>query len=134
MVRRAAETLVEPLGIRAARTLRDVDLQQAVADQERRGDPRLDGFLVLPAHHEPVDDRVHAIERLRLGRPLAHGAHARGVRRIGFDAVGNVQRLAVDDQVAAALLANLGEEEVEILAVHLEDRGAQLDFSPLGQG
>ena len=41
--------------------------------------------------------------------------------------------LAVDDQAAAPLLADLGEDELELLAVDLEDRRAQLDLGAFGQ-
>ena len=59
MMRRAAEPVVEAFGFRLARALDDVDLQQAVADQERAGNPGLDRLFVLPADDEPIDDRVH---------------------------------------------------------------------------
>ena len=52
VVRRAAQRLVEPLGLGLARALDDVDLQQPVADEQRRGDPGLDRLLVLAADDE----------------------------------------------------------------------------------
>ena len=41
--------------------------------------------------------------------------------------------LPVDDQPAASLLPHLGEDEVQFLAVDLEDRRPKLDFGAFGQ-
>ena len=59
----AARRPVESLGVGLARPLHDLDLHQPVADEERRGDPRLDRLLVLATDDEAVDDRVHVADR-----------------------------------------------------------------------
>ena len=59
VVRLAAQPAIEPLRLRLARALDDVHLEQAVAHQQRGGDPGLDRLLVLAAHHEAVHHRVH---------------------------------------------------------------------------
>ena len=44
-----------------------------------------------------------------------------------------ILRLAIDDQSAAAFLANLGQDEVQFLAVLLEYGRAQLDLGAFRQ-
>ena len=117
VMRRAAQALVEPLGLGLRGALHDLRLQQAVAHQQRARDARADRLLVLPADDDAIDDRVHVLD----------------VRRLQLGLVGDVDGLAVDDQTAAPLLAELGEDEVQVLAVDLEDRRAQLDLGALGK-
>ena len=92
-------------------------LHQAVADEQRAGDAGADRLFVPAAHDEAIDDDIHVAD----------------VRRLERDLLRQIVRLAVDDQTAAALLAKLGEHEVELLAVDLEDRSPQLDLRTLGQ-
>src|SRR5687767_9922203 len=106
VVRRTRERLVEPLGFRLRDTLPDLDLHEAIADEQRRRDAGLDRLLVTPPDDEPVDDRVHVL-------------HARFVE---LHLLRDVDWLAVDDEPAAPLLADLGEHEVEIFAIDLEYR------------
>ena len=74
-------------------------------------------FSCFRRDDEAVHDRVHVLD----------------VRRLQLGLVGDVDRLAVDDQAPAAFLSDLGEHEVQVLAVDLEDRRAQLDLGALGQ-
>ncbi len=124
MMRRAAQSLVEARGGRHVRAfglpprpINDVHLQQPVANEERRRDAGLDGFLVLTTDDEAVDNGVHVVD----------------VGYLEGDFFGEVNALAVNDQAAAAFLADLGEDEIEILAIDLEDRRPQLDLGTLGQ-
>ena len=117
VVRLAAQPAIEALRLRLARAFDDVHLQQPIAHQQRGGDPRLDRLLVLAAHHEAVHHRVHVLD---LGFVDLHFR-------------GDVHRLAVDDQDAAALLAHLGQDEIQLLAVLLEYRRAQFDLRAFGQ-
>ena len=117
VLRLAAQAAIETLRLRLARAFDNLHLEQAVADQQRGGDPRLDRLFVFAAHHEAVHDGVHVLD---LGF-------------VDFDFGGDVHRLAVDDQNAAAFLAYFGEDEIELFAVLLEDRRAQLDLGALGQ-
>ena len=121
VMRRAAESLVEAVDVRLAGAFRafldHVHLQQPVADEQRRGDARLDRLLVLASDDEAVDDGVDVAD----------------VRIVDGRLLGEIDRLAVDNQPAAAFLAHLGEDEVEILAVDLEHRRAQLDFGAVRQ-
>ncbi len=124
VMRRAAQSLVETRSVRLGRPLglplppiNDVHLEQPVADEQRRRDAGLDGFLVLATDDEAVDDGVHVVDV--------------GCLEGGF--FRKVDALSVNDQAAAALLADLGEDEVEVLAVDLEDWRPQLDLGALGQ-
>ena len=124
VMRRAAQSLVETRSVRLVRPfglplrpINDVHLQQPVTDEQRRRDAGLDGFLVPAADDEAVDDGVHVANV--------------GCLEGGF--FRKVDALSVNDQAAAALLADLGEDEVEVLAVDLEDRRPQLDLGALGQ-
>ena len=121
VMRRAAERLVEAVGVRLAGALRalcdDVDLQQPVAHEERGGDARLDGLLVPASDDEAVHDGVDVAD----------------VRIVDGGLLGQIDGLTVENQPAAAFLANLGEHELEVFAVDLEDRRAQLDFGALRQ-
>ena len=54
----AAQAPVEALRFRLRHSLHHVDLQQAVANQERARDPGLDRLLVPAAHDEAIDDGV----------------------------------------------------------------------------
>jgi hypothetical protein len=110
-----------------------VDLQQAVANQERARDAGLDRFLVLAAHDESIDDRVDHAGGDR-GADVVRALGCVRLALVGLDVVGDVERLAVDDQAAAPFLSDLGENEVEILAVDLEDRRAKLDLRAFGKG
>ena len=92
-------------------------LKQAIAYEQRGRDARANRLLVLPSNHEPIDHRLHRL-------------HAGG---INVHVAGDVDRLAVDDQLPAALLPKLGEDDVELFAVHLEDRCTQLDLGASGQ-
>ena len=112
VMRRAAEPAIELVGVCLARTGEHVDLYQPVADEQRRGDAGLDRLLVLPVHDEAIDDGVH----------VPHG------RFVELELRGDVHRLPVHDDAPAALLAKLGEDEVQVLAVDLEHRRAQLDL------
>ncbi len=117
MMRRAAQRLVEALGLNLGRALDHLHLQQPVANQQRAGDTRFDRLLVTPAHHEPIHHRVH----------LAHR------RLVDVDLFREIDRAAVDDHVPAPLLADFSEDEVELFAVDREDRRAQLDLRSLRQ-
>jgi hypothetical protein len=70
---------------------------------------------------------------LRLTTKLHHRVHVAHAGFVEIDLRRNVHRLAIDDETAAALLAQLGEDEVELFAVNLEDGRAQLDLRPFGQ-
>ena len=87
VVGRAADARVEPLHLGLARTFDHLDLQQTVADEQRGGNAGLDRLLVLSAHDEPIDDRVHVLD----------------FRFVQVDLGGDVDGPAVDDQSAAAL-------------------------------
>jgi hypothetical protein len=113
---RTAQPAIEFFRLRFTR-LGDVDLQEPIADEQRGGDARLDRFLVLPADHESIHDAVHVLDR----------------RLVELDLVGDVDCLAVDDQPPAALLAHFGEDDVQVFAVDLEDRRAQLDLRAFRQ-
>ncbi len=52
---------------------------------------------------------------------------------VQLEVVRQVHRFTVDDEPPYALLAQLGEDEVELLAVDLEHRRAQLDLGAVGQ-
>ena len=114
VMRRAADAPVEPVGVCLARTGEHVDLHQPVAHQQRRRHAGLNRFFVLPVHDKAIDDGVHVL----------HG------RFVELELRGDVHRLPVHDDPPAALLAKLGEDEVQILAVDLEHRRAQLDLGP----
>ena len=116
-MRGAGQALVETVSLGLASSLADMDLDQSVADQQRRRQSGLDGLLVLTADDEAIDDGVHVGDVFRLEPGL----------------LGDVHRLAVHDQRAAPFLTDLGEDELEILAVDLEHRRAHLDLRPLGQ-
>lgn len=60
-----------------------------------------------------------------------HGVDVRDRRRVEIDLLGEVHRAAVDNQAPAALLADVGEDHVEVLPVPLEDRRAYLDLGAL---
>ena len=87
VVRGAAQAIVEALALRFARALADVHLEEPVAHEQRGGDARANRLLVLPSDHEPIDHRLHRL-------------HAGGVN---VHVAGDVDRLAVDDQLPAAL-------------------------------
>ena len=107
----------EPLALGFICSLLDLNLEQAVADEQRRGDCGLDRLFVLAADHDLVD----------------HGVHVADPGFVELDVLGDIERLAVDDQAAAALLAHLGQDEVEVFAVDLEDRRAELDLGSFGK-
>ena len=96
VVRRAAQRAVEAL--RPARLRRALDDVQPAAARRRRAAPRrraaLIAFSCLPADDDAVDDGVH----VRAPRVSSSSVFVR-----------DVDRLAVDDHAAAALLAHLGE-------------------------
>jgi len=94
-----------------------VHLHQPVADEQRGGDAGLDRLLVPPADDQPIDD----------------GVHPGNVFGLELDLFRDIDRRAVDDHRAAALLPHFGEDELEILSVDLEDRRAQLDFGAFRQ-
>ena len=54
-------------------------------------------------------------------------------RFVELDLLGDVDRCAVDDHAAAALLPYLGEHDVEVFAVDLEHRRTELDFCTVRQ-
>ena len=114
---RTAERAVKPLGGLPVGAACHVHLHQAVADEQRAGDARADRLFVLAADDEAIDDDVDVAD----------------VRRLERDLLRQVVRRPVDDQTAAAFLAQLGEHEVELLAVDLEHRRPQLDLRALGQ-
>ena len=72
---------------------------------------------MLRPHHEAVDHCVHVADVVFVERQF---------RR-------DVDALAVDHHLPAALLTDLGEDEVQLFAVYLEYRRAQLDLGALGQ-
>ncbi len=127
---RAAVGAVEAFGLALARALRDVQLHQPVAHEQGTGNAGLDRLLVLPPDDEAIDDGVDA-------GGVADGSItvvALAVFcRFALDVVGDVHEGAVDDQPATALLPHLGEDEVQVLAVDLEDRRAQLDLAAFGK-
>ncbi len=94
-----------------------MDLHEPVAHQQRRRNARLDRFLVLPAHQKPVD----------------HGIHVRDLLFVQLRFRGNVDSLTVDNQNPATLLTNLSKNEVQILAILLENRRSQLHMRALRQ-
>src|SRR5579871_312212 len=112
VVRPATQSPVESLGLRLARTLFDLDLNQSIADEKRGGDSGLDRLLVLEADHETIHDGVD----------MAH------LRFIHLEVFGKIHRLAVDDEPPATFFANLGEDKVQLLAIHLEQRRTQLNL------
>jgi hypothetical protein len=103
---------VELIRIGLAHTGDDVNLHEAVPDEERRGDAGLDRLLVLPVDHEPIHDRVHVSHR----------------RFVEFELRGDVHGRPVNDDAAATLLPQFGEDQIEILAVDLEHGRPQLDL------
>jgi hypothetical protein len=115
--RRTRHRAAEPVGGLPVGAGANVHLHQVVADEQGAGNAGTNGFLVLTAHDEPIDDNVHVAD----------------VRRFERDLFRQVVQLAVDNQTAAAFLPQLGEREVEFLAVDLEDRRAQLDLCALGK-
>ena len=72
---------------------------------------------MLAADDQPIDERVHVAD----------------LRFVQLGRLREIERRAVDDHPAHPLLAQVGEDDVEILAVDLEDRCAQLDLGSLGQ-
>src|SRR5262252_9118214 len=104
MVRWAAQALIEtlPLGLGASADY--LNLNQAVAHQQSRGDSSFDGLFVSAADHEPVDDRIDITN----------------TRTIDIDFRGDVNRLSIDEQEPATLLADLCEYEVQLFAVNLK--------------
>jgi hypothetical protein len=94
-----------------------VDLEKTVAHEQRAHDAGLEGFLVLPADDETVDDRVHVLDRVV----------------IDLHVVREVHRFAVHDETPAAFLPNLREDDVELFSVDLEDGRTELDFRALRQ-
>src|SRR5206468_2641312 len=102
-------------GFTLAGSLDDPDLKKAVAYEQGGDDPRLDRLFVFAADDEPVH----------------HGVHVAHRRLIELDILGNVHRLAVYDEAPAPLLAHLGEDEVQVLAVDLPYRRPQLDLHAL---
>ena len=72
---------------------------------------------MLAAHDHAIDDRVHVGD----------------FRLVEGELLREVDAFAVYDQLAAALLADLGEDEVQLLAVQLEHGRAELDFGAFGQ-
>src|SRR5205814_9753248 len=102
----AAQPLIKTLGVRLRRALHDFDLHEPIADEQRRRHGGLDRLLVSPADDDPIDDRVH----------LPH------FRLVELDLRRDVDRLAVDDEAAYPFLPQLGEDEIELLAVDLERR------------
>ena len=95
-----------------------MDLHEAIAHEERVGDPGLDRLLMLPPDDEPVDDGIHVSD----------------VRVVDVGLVGDVDRLSVDDQPADALLPQFGEDELELLAVDGRNRRPKLDLGAVGKG
>ena len=62
VMRLAAQAAVEALRLRLRRAFHHLHLHQAVAHQQRGGDPRLDRLFVLAADHEAVHHRVHVAD------------------------------------------------------------------------
>ena len=116
-MRAAGDALVEPLRVSLARALADVDLDQSVADEQRRRDAGLDRLLVPAADDEAIDDGVHVLD-------------VRGVE-IGLSDKSMARPSTISRR--HALLPQLGEHEIEIFAVDLEDRRAQLDLGAVRQ-
>ena len=117
VVRGAAQSAIESLGVRLGRALEHVHCYEPIAHEECRRDPRLDRLLVFAVHHESVDDGVH-VTHLRLVQ-----------RELGRE----VHELLVDDEPPDPLLPHVGEDEVELFAVDLEHRRTQLDLGARGQ-
>ncbi len=117
VVRCAAKSLVEALGLSLVSAFEYLHLHQAVADQEGRGDACLDGFFVFRGDHEAVD----------------HGIHVADLGLVEIHLVRKIHAASVDHQLPAALLANLGEDDLQFLAVNREDGGAQFDLRAFGQ-
>ena len=115
VVRGAAKSLVEALGVCHACAAKHFDLHQSIADEQRRRNRRLNRLVLFRSYDHTVYECIH----------VAH------VVFIDVQFTGKVDALAVDHQVAAALLAHLGEHEVELFAVDLEYRRAQLDLRAL---
>src|SRR4029078_5279440 len=110
----------------------DVDLQQPIADEQRRGDARLDRLLVLAADDEAIDDGLHLRSD---GRAVARLRGACVIfPTLGFSTVRQVDGLPVDEDPPAALLPHFGKEDVEILAVDRKDGGAKLDLRAIRKG
>src|SRR5438045_2950827 len=65
VMRLAAQRAIELFGVGLARALQDLNLQEPVADEQRRGDRRLDGLLTLATDRQPIDDGIH-VPHLRL--------------------------------------------------------------------
>src|SRR6478672_11277637 len=96
-MRGTRERLVELLALGLRRAFHDLHLHESIAHEECRGDPCLDRLLVPATHHETVDDGIHVLH----------------LRLVELHLLGDVDRLAIDDELAAPLLANLREDEVE---------------------
>ena len=92
---------VEPRRLRLAGPLYNLQLHQAITDQQRVRDRGLDRLLVPAADDEAVDHRGHVLD---LG--FVEGGLVR-----------DVDDLVVHDQQAAALLADLGDHHVQVFAV-----------------
>src|SRR5579872_5102517 len=111
VVCRAAESFVEAICLTFARTFQDFNLQKSVADEQRGRDSGFDGLLVFWADDEAVDHSVHVLDG-----SLVDGHFG-----------GDVHAFAVNHDFAAAFLAHLRKNVIELFAVDREYRSAQLD-------
>ena len=108
---------VQPRRVGLRRAFEHLDLEQAVTHQQRGGDAGLDRLFVPPPNDEAVDDRVHVRDLVFVER----------------DFFRNVHRMAVHNKAPDTLLPDFRQDKIQLLAVDLEDRGAQLDLGALRQ-
>src|ERR1041385_8430601 len=106
------------LALAFGRAFRNVQLHETIADQKRCENAGLDLLFMRSLDDKPVHHRVH-VPNLRL---------------IDFQLFGDIDRLAVDDQFPAALLPQLGKNEIQLLPVYLEYRSPHLHFGAFRQG
>jgi hypothetical protein len=97
-------------GFRGA--LDDVQLHQAIADQQRGENAGLDLFFLRSLYDETVHDCIHFVD----------------IRLVHLQLIGKVHSFAIHDQSAATLFPQFRKDVLEFFAVDLEDGRAQLDL------
>ena len=109
-----------------------MDLQQAVADEQRRGNAGLDRLLVLAADDEAIDDGVHLRGRRRAAAARL-GFSRRVVCRLGSTVSDRSIGLPSTIRRRQPFLRSSVKSTSSVFAVDLEHRRAQLDLGALRQ-